>query len=40
MMGKHYILKGKEIIEADSMTWAKFFESHERIIKQEIIKKS
>mgnify|MGYP001584262846 FL=1 len=35
MTNKHYILKGKEIIETDLMTWGKFFESPDRIVKQE-----
>ena len=35
MNNKHYILKNKEVIESDFMTWAKFFESKERIVKQE-----
>ena len=36
---KHYILKGKEIIETDLMTWARWLEENrtDRIIKQETV---
>lgn len=36
---KHYILKGKEIVETDLMTWARWLEENptDRIIKQETV---
>ena len=37
MTDKKYILKGRKIVEADLMTWAKFFKSPDRIVKQETL---
>ena len=36
-LNKKYILKGKKIVETDLITWGKFLESPERIVKQEIL---
>lgn len=32
---KHYILKGRKVVEVDLVTWSEFLRSPERIIKQE-----
>ena len=37
MNNKHYILKNKKLIETDLLTWAKFMENPERIVKQEYL---
>jgi len=38
-MSKHFILKNKEIIEIDLMTWAKWFETSERIVAKTVLNK-
>jgi hypothetical protein len=35
---KHYKLEGTKVVECDLYEWAKFFESDDRILKQEYVK--
>jgi len=39
MTNKHYILKGKEIVEADLMTWSKFLVTEKNKMKKSKLKK-
>ena len=38
MTHDNYILKDKKVVKTDLMTWAKWFETNNRIVKQEILK--
>ncbi len=35
MKGEHFILKGKDFIEVDFVTWAKWFETADRTVKKD-----
>jgi hypothetical protein len=36
-MSEHYILKGREAVPVDMMTWARWFEKGNRVLKRETI---